>query len=402
MIFANVEGFRPMKKAELMMIPGPTPLPEAVREVLNRPALGHRGAEFKEVLRRVFPNLSWAFKSKNPVFLYTASGTGAMEAAVSNVCNPDDRVLVLANGVFSQRWAEIAKGFGLRVEVLTVSPGEAHTPAMLEECLSANQDEPFKAVFLNHSETSTGVLSPIRELAATVRKLNPESLVIVDAITSLGATEFDFDGWDLDIAVSGSQKGFMLPPGLSFLAASERAMKAHQQCKNPGYYFNFTRYLKSQQEDTTPYTPGTHLILGLDVALKLMMEEGLPAIAERHRMLQRMTRAGVKALGLSLFVPEDAIASPSVTSFLSPAGTTVDAVRAALRKRFGIVIADGQKELKGKLMRIGHLGHVSERDVLTTLAALESVLLELGVSVQPGAAVAAAEQAKEGRVASHV
>ncbi|HEY9745130.1 MAG TPA: alanine--glyoxylate aminotransferase family protein [Oculatellaceae cyanobacterium] len=391
-----------MKQAELLMIPGPTPLPEAVREVLSRPALGHRSAGFKEVLRRVFPNLSWAFQSKNPVFLYTASGTGAMEAAVSNVCNPGDRVLVLVNGVFSGRWAEIATSHGVQVETLIVPPGEAHTSASLEEVLVANREKPFHAVFLNHSETSTGVLSPVRELAATIRRISPDTLVVVDAITSLGATEFDFDGWDLDIAVSGSQKGFMIPPGLSFLAYSDRAMEAHKRCKNPGYYFNFTRYLKSQQDETTPYTPGTHLILALDVALRLMMEEGLPQIAERHRLLQWMTRAGLRALGLSLFVPDDAIASPSVTSFLPPAGVTVDAVRSALRKRFGIVIADGQKDLKGKLMRIGHLGHVSERDVLVTLAALESVLLELGVSIQPGAAVAAAEQAKEERVASHV
>lgn len=391
-----------MKKAELLMIPGPTPLPEAVREVLNRPAVGHRSADFKEVLRRVFPNLQWAFKSKNPVFLYTASGTGAMEAAVSNTCNPGDQVLVLSNGVFSQRWAEIAQSFGVTIEVLSIPNGEAHTPALLQECLEANQDNPFKAIFLNHSETSTGVLSPIREMAATARKISPDSLIIVDAITSLGAADFDFDGWDLDIAVSGSQKGFMLPPGLSFLTYSDRAMAAHNQCKNPGYYFNFTRYLKSQQEDTTPYTPGTHLILGLDVALRLMMEEGMPNIVTRHRMLQRMTRAGVQALGLELFVKNEAQASPSVTSFLPPAGVSVDAVRSALRKRFGIVIADGQKELKGKLMRIGHLGHVSERDVLTTLAALESVLLELGVLVQPGAAVAAAEQAKQEREVSHV
>jgi aspartate aminotransferase-like enzyme len=391
-----------MKKAELLMIPGPTPLPEAVREVLNRPAIGHRSAEFREVLRRVFPNLSWAFQAKNPVFLYTASGTGAMEAAVSNVCNVGDRVLVLVNGVFSQRWAEIAKAFGVQVEILSVPPGEAHTPAVLREVLESNHAKPFKAVFLNHSETSTGVLSPIRELAAVIRQISPDSLIIVDAITSLGATEFDFDGWDLDIAVSGSQKGFMLPPGLSFLAYSDRAMKAHQQCENPGYYFNFSRYLKAQQEDTTPYTPGTHLILGLDVALTLMKEEGLPQIANRHRMLQRMTRAGVRALGLELFVPDDAFASPSVTSFVPPQGITVDAVRSGLKKRFGIVIADGQKELKGKLMRIGHLGHVSERDVLTTLAALESVLLELGVPVQSGAAVAAAQQARQEREVSHV
>lgn len=391
-----------MKKAELLMIPGPTPLPEAVREVLGRPAVGHRSAEFKDILKRVFPNLRWLFQCKNQVFLYTASGTGAMEAAICNTCNTGDRVLVLVNGVFSQRWAEIAKSFGLQVEILSVGLGEAHIPALLREYLEANRGNPFKAVLMNHSETSTGVLNPARELTAVVRSISPESLVIVDAITSLGAAEFDLDGWDIDMAVSGSQKGFMLPPGLSFLALSDRAWQAHQNCHNPGYYFNFTRYQKSQLEDTTPYTPSTPLILGLDVALNLMMEEGLDNIVSRHRRLQRMTRAGVRAMGLDLFVEDDAYASPSVTSFLPPPEASVDAVRAGLKKQFGIIIADGQKELKGKIMRIGHLGHVSEREVLATLASLETVMSGLGVAISPGVGIAAAMQASRETAASPV
>lgn len=384
-----------MKKAELLMIPGPTPLPEPVREVMSRPAIGHRSAEFKDVLKRVFPNLQWIFGSKNQVFLYTASGTGAMEASMSNTLNPGDRVLTLVNGVFSHRWAEIAKTLGLQVETLDVPPGEAHTPAMLQEYLEARLSTDYKAILLNHSETSTGALSPIRELVAVSRKTHPEALTIVDTITSLGATHFSLDDWDVDIAVSGSQKGFMLPPGLSFLALSDRAWKAHQQCHQPGYYFNFTRYQKSQLENTTPYTPATPQILGLDVALTLMREEGLENIIQRHARLSRMTRAGVEAMGLALFVSDPALASPSVTSFLPPAGLTVDAIRAGLKKRFGIIIADGQKELKGKIMRIGHLGHVSERDVLATLSGLEAVLMELGLDVSPGAGVAAALQAAE-------
>ncbi|WP_303672643.1 pyridoxal-phosphate-dependent aminotransferase family protein [Vampirovibrio chlorellavorus] len=387
-----------MKKAELLMIPGPTPLPEPVREMMSRPAIGHRSAEFKEVLKRVFPSLQWIFGSKNQVFLYTASGTGAMEASMSNTLNPGDRVLALVNGVFSHRWAEIAKTLGLQVETLDVPPGEAHTPAMLQEYLEARRSTDYKAILLNHSETSTGVLSPIRELVAISRQTHPEALTIVDTITSLGATHFSLDDWDVDIAVSGSQKGFMLPPGLSFLGLSDRAWKAHQQCHQPGYYFNFTRYQKAQLESTTPYTPATPQILGLDVALTLMQEEGLANIIQRHARLSRMTRAGVQALGLSLFVSDPALASPSVTSFLPPAGLTVDAIRAGLKKRFGIVIADGQKELKGKIMRIGHLGHVSEREVLTTLSALEAVLLGLGHSVSPGTGVAAALQAAEASV----
>jgi len=390
-----------MKKAELLMIPGPTPLPEAVRTVMSSPAVGHRSAEFKDVLKRVFPNLRWLFQSKNQVFLYTASGTGAMEAAMSNTLNAGERILVLVNGVFSQRWAEIAKTLGLNIETLDVPAGEFHTPEMLREYLEANQGTDYKAILLTHSETSTGVLNPIQELTAVIRQNHPDALVIADTITSLGAAEFALDDWDIDIAVSGSQKGFMLPPGLSFLGLSDRAWKAHQTCKNPGYYFNFTRYQKAQLENTTPYTPATHLILGLDIALTLMMEEGLENIVARHAQNQAMTRAGLKAMGLELFVKEDAYASPSVTSFLPPDGLTVDAVRAGLKKRFGIIIADGQKDLKGKIMRIGHLGHISEREVLTTLAALEAVLNELGHSVPAGAGISAAMSVTRKAVATH-
>jgi aspartate aminotransferase-like enzyme len=390
-----------MKKAELLMIPGPTPLPEAVREVMSRPAIGHRSGEFKEILKRVFPNLRWIFQSKNQVFLYTASGTGAMEAALCNTINPGEKILVLVNGVFSQRWAEIAKTLGIAVETLDVAAGEAHTPVMLKEYLQANKGTDYKAIMLTHSETSTGVLNPVRELTAIARESHPDALVIADTITSLGAAEFDLDGWDIDIAVSGSQKGFMLPPGLSFLALSDRAWKAHQNCKNPGYYFNFTRYQKSQLENTTPYTPATHLIMGLDIALQLMMDEGLENLVKRHSHNQAMTRAGLKAMGLELFVKQDQYASPSVTSFLPPDGLTVDTVRAGLKKRFGIIIADGQKDLKGKIMRIGHLGHVSEREVLATLAALEAVLGDLGHKVPAGAGVAAAMMVNQEVAAAH-
>jgi len=263
-----------MKKAELLMIPGPTPLPEAVRAVMSSPAMGHRSAEFKDVLKRVFPSLQRIFRSKNQVFLYTASGTGSMEAAMCNTLNTGDKILVLVNGVFSQRWSEIAKTLGLNVETLDVPAGEGHTPAMLKEYLEASQGTEYKAILLTHSETSTGVLNPVRELTTVIRQTHPNALVIADTITSLGAAEFALDEWDIDIAVSGSQKGFMLPPGLSFLALSDRAWQAHQTCKHPGYYFNFTRYQKSQLENTTPYTPATHLILGLDVALTLMLEGG--------------------------------------------------------------------------------------------------------------------------------
>jgi aspartate aminotransferase-like enzyme len=391
-----------MKKAELLMIPGPTPLPEPVRAVMNAPAMGHRSAEFKEVLKRVFPNLQRIFKTENQVLLYTASGTGAMEAAMINTLNQGDRILILTNGVFSHRWVEIADTLGYVTETLDVPMGQAHQTTLLQDYLVANKDIIYKAILLTHSETSTGVSNKIAPLTEVIRASHPEALVIVDTVTSLASAEFDFDSWGIDIAVSGSQKGFMLPPGLSFLALSDRAWQAHQLCKNPGYYFNFSRYKKAQAENTTPYTPATHLILGLDVALEMMLEEGLSQIVQRHWHNRQMLRAGLKAMGLELFVKNDTHASLAVTSFSPPEGLSVNTIRQDLKTRFGIVIADGQKSLKGKIMRIGHLGYVGEREVLATLAALEAVFANLGVKVPPGAGVAAAIAVPHEKEVAHV
>lgn len=380
------------QQTPLLMIPGPTPLPDAVREVLSRPAIGHRSADFKAVLKRVLPKLQWAFQTKQDVFLYTASGTGAMEAALQNTLNVGDRLLALTCGVFSNRWAEIAKSFGFTVDVVEVPAGQANTVEQLKEALEKAKAEgkPYKAVLLTHSETSTGVLNPIKEMATVVREY--DALTVVDTVTSLGATDFKFDEWGIDLAVSGSQKGFMLPPGLSFLAVSERAWEAHKKCERPGFYFNFTRNKKAQDDFTTAYTPSTPLIIALDVALTMMQDETLEGVFDRHAKLKAMVRAGIEALGLSPLVPDSKFASTAVTSILPPANVSVDDIRKGLREKFGIIVADGQKDLKGKIFRIGHLGHVHEREVYTVLSALERTLLDLGISKNyAGQAILAAQ-----------
>lgn len=379
-----------MKQTDLLMIPGPTPLPDAVREVMSRPAVGHRSPEFKEVLKRVFPGLKWLFQTRSDVFLYTASGTGAMEAALINTLNPGDKVMALTCGVFSERWAEIAETLGIVVERLKVDAGHPNRVETLQERLDQDMAHEIKAVMFTHSETSTGVLNPVRELAAAIQAHG--ALSIVDAVTSLGATDVPVDAWGLDLVVSGSQKGFMLPPGLSFLSVSERAWEAHRACKHPGYYFNFKKYKKAQDDFTTPYTPSTPLILGLDVALSMLEAEGLKEVFGRHHRLRDMTREGMRALGLALLVEENRYASTAATAVIPPAGIEVSAIRAGLKKKFGIVVADGQKELKGRIFRVGHLGHVSDREVLMVLAALETVLLDLGYDkFTRGASVAAAQ-----------
>ncbi|MGE0200016.1 MAG: alanine--glyoxylate aminotransferase family protein [Candidatus Melainabacteria bacterium] len=388
---ANADPKANPKATLKLMIPGPTPLPDSVREALGRPAIGHRSPEFKAILNRVLPRLQWAFQTKNDVLLFTASGTAAAEAAIINTLNPGDTVLVLVCGVFSARWGEVAKSLGMQVETIEVPPGQANTVASLKARLDADTAKTIKMVAVTHSETSTGVQNPVAEMTALIKAHG--ALSLVDAVTSLGAAEFRTDDWGVDLAFSGSQKGFMIPPGLSFLTVSERAWQAHKAVKNPGFYFNFTRYKKAQDDFTTPYTPATALIIALDEALAMMEAEGLEAITARHALLRNMVRAGVGALGLKTVVNQHTEASYAVTSVTPPDGVTVDALRKGLKNDFGILVADGQKELKGRIFRIGHLGHVFPTDVLATLAALEQTLYRLGYTqAKPGAAVAAAQE----------
>jgi aspartate aminotransferase-like enzyme len=385
-------GVNPHQLTTSLMIPGPTPLPDSVRQALSRPAIGHRSPEFKAILKRVLPRLQKVFNTKQPVLLYTASGTGAMEAALSNTLNAGDRILCLVCGVFSQRFAEIAKTLGLRAEILAVEPGQSYNleavKARLTEAQTHEAHDPFKAITMIHSETSTGVLNPIEPIAQMVREYG--ALVIVDTVTGAVASPFHFDEWGIDVAVTGSQKGFMIPPGLAFLALSERALAAHEACQAPGFYFNFKKTLKAQAEFTTVWTPATNLIEALDVALEMIEAEGWQEVHTRHELLTQMTRAGLKALKLKPLVPECTHASRAVTSVRPPEGVSVDALRKTLKQGFGITVADGQKELKGHIFRIGHLGHVSPRDTLMTLAALEASLLHLGCDITAGAATKAA------------
>jgi aspartate aminotransferase-like enzyme len=377
-----------------LMIPGPTPVPQAVLSALALPPIGHRSTDFKATLKKVYPALKKIFGAENSeVLLYTASGTAAMEAALANTLNPEEEILVLSCGVFSHRWADIANTLGIKVHLWQVDAGLGHTPEALAEKLAAYTPGQLKAVCLIHNETSTGVMNPIEALAKVVRAQQPETLIMVDTVTGLGAAEFEFDAWDIDLAVSGSQKGFMLPPGLAFLAVSARAMTRHHQVCRPGFYFQFAKQLKSQHEFSTPYTPAVSLIRGLEVALAMLLEEGLPNTFKRHQRHQKMVRAAATALGLKLLVEEDSFASASVTSVLPPEGVSVDAIRAGLREQFNIVIANGQKELLGKIFRIGHLGAIFPRDVLMTLSALEVVLHQAGYKQTPlGTAVKAAQQ----------
>lgn len=364
-----------MKEKEFLMIPGPTPVPESVLLSLAKHPIGHRSGEFSKIFMAANEKLKWVAQTKNDVFIYTASGTGAMEGAISNVINSGDKVLSLVIGVFGQRFADIAKIYGAEVTELKANPGEAITEEQLKEALSKNK---FKAVTLTHSETSTGTANPIYKLIPLIKSHG--ALVLVDAITSLGCMQLEMDKLEIDVLISGSQKGFMIPPGLSFIYVSAKAMEAKANCKSPGYYFCWKQAKKALADNTTPWTPNVSFIIALDVALNIMQAEGLENIINRHTRLRDTLRNGVRKLGLKLLT-DDSTASSAITAIYPPDSIAVPDIRATFKKDWQITVANGQKELTDKIFRMGHLGFVSDRDIMTGLAALEAVLNKLGYKV---------------------
>lgn len=376
-----------MKDKQFLMIPGPTPVPEGVLSAMSKHPIGHRSPEFSSIIAEVYEDLKWVFRTKNDVFVFTASGTGAMDAALSNILNPGDKVLSLVMGNFGARWAKIAKSRGADVEVIEVPWGDAIDPETLKARLAQDVNKEIKVVTLTHNETSTGVMNDAEALCSIIREHG--ALSVVDGVTSIGAVPAKMDEWGIDILISGSQKGFMVPPGLSFLACSDRAMAAYENCKYPSFYFDFAAHKKAVAQNTTPYTPNVNLIVGLHYALKMMKDEGLDTIYARHYKISMGIRAAVKAMGLELLVKDDAIASRCITAILPPEGVSVPDIRSGLKKDFDIVVANGQAQFKDKIFRIGNLGFVSERDAIMAIGALEATLSKLGHSFNLGSGLSA-------------
>ncbi|NEQ35668.1 MAG: alanine--glyoxylate aminotransferase family protein [Okeania sp. SIO3I5] len=375
----------------MLMIPGPTPVPETALLAMAKHPIGHRSGDFSKIMAEVTENLKWLHQTKNDVLILASSGTGAMEAGMINFLSPGDRVLCGCNGKFGDRWAEVAKAYGLNVEKITAEWGKPLDTEEFRQHLEADKDKQIKAVILTHSETSTGVLNDIETINNYV-KAHGEALIIVDAVTSLGAVNLPIDELGLDVVASGSQKGYMIPPGLAFVAVGAKAWTAYETAKLPRYYLDLGKYRKDAAKNTTPFTPPVNLFFALQATLRMMQAEGLENIFARHERLKNATRAGVKALGLPLLGP-DAVASPAVTAVMPPPEVEAEKVRAIMKKRFDIALAGGQDHLKGKIFRIGHLGFVCERDILTAIAALEATLGELGYkSFTPGAGITAASK----------
>ncbi len=359
-----------------LRIPGPTPCPEKVLHAMSKQMINHRGKEFGEMINRITDRLKELFQTKGDVFILTSSGTGAMEASVVNTLSPGDKVLSLSNGVFGDRYATIAEQFGAEVTRVKFEWGKAVEPDAAEKALKA--DPKIKAVLVTHNETSTGVTNDLGAIASIVRKY--DKLLLVDAISSLGCIDLPVDKWGCDVVVTGSQKGWMVPPGLAFVSVSERAWQAHRVAKMPRFYWDFTRAKEFLQKNQTPWTPAVSIFYALDVALPLMLEEGLPNIFARHARLGRKTREGIKSLGLTLFADEK-VASDTVTAVNSPPGVDGKKITEIMRDEHGIVLSGGQSTLAGKIFRIGHLGFVTESDIDDVIRELRHALPKVGYKI---------------------
>lgn len=357
-----------------LRIPGPTPVPEDILQAMAHPMVNHRGKVFAEVIGRVAESLKQFFMTKQDVLLLSASGTGGLETAIVNTLSPGDKVLAVSIGAFGDRFAAIAETYGADVTMLQYEWGQAAQPEDIRKALE--HDSGIKAVTVTHNETSSGVTNPLEEIAGVVREF--DKLLLVDAISSMGAVPIDMDGWGLDCVVTGSQKGWMVPPGLAFASLSDRGWKAYEDSKMPRFYFDLGRARDSQAKGQTPWTPAMSIFFALDVALKRMEREGLEAIWTRHANIGNMVRSGVKALGLDLLCEDERYASNTVTAVKCPEGIEVSDLRKIMEDDYEVILAGGQAKMSGKIFRIGHLGLVEEEDIRDTFEALEHALSRLG------------------------
>ena len=371
-----------MAEKRYLLTPGPTPVPPEVLAALSLPVIHHRERDYREIYKRCLARLAEVYRTEQDVLMFTTSGTGAFESAVANLTSPGDRQLVLSAGNFGERWAGMVKAFGADLVHVRLEWGETPEPEDLRSALAEAGD--VRVVYLTHSETSTGVVCDVQALTAVAKDAG--ALVVVDAVSSLGAVPVETDAWGIDVVVSGSQKALMCPPGVAFASVAPSALEAAARATGPRYVMDWERTRKAQAKLDAPFTPAVSIVRALDVALGLLLEEGLEAAFDRHARLGRACREGAKAMGLELFSPDEE-RSAVVTAIRAPEGVDGTEVVAALRDRFGITIANGQGDLKGKIFRIGHIGWFDIFDITTALAAVELALADAGAEIERGVAV---------------
>ena len=372
-----------MKK--YLLSPGPTPVPEEILQIMSEPMVHHRTPAFKAMVGQAIEGLKYVFQTENDVLIFSASGTGAMEGAVSNVLNKGEKAIIIRNGKFAERWGEIAEKYGIESLYVDLPWGTVGQPATLDNLLKENPD--VKAVYTQLTETSTGVVMPVKELGEIVSKT--DALLVIDAISGLGGQEFYMDDWNVDICVAGSQKGLMLPPGHAYAAVSEKAWAKIEKCTQPNYYFDWKVYRKKLATNTDPFTGSVLHIKGLLKAIEIIKEDGIQTRFNRYRNLATACRAAIKALGLEMFAetPCDVVTAVKVPK-------TVDglALVKKMRDEYGFTIAGGQAGVKGKIFRIAHMGYIERFDIIAVISVLEMVLHDLGWKFEWGAGLSAAQK----------
>lgn len=369
-----------------LFTPGPTPVPETIMLKMAGPIIHHRHPEFTEILARVTKNLQYLFQTESDVLTLTSSGTGSMEAAVCNLHSPGEKALFVNGGKFGERWGELLRVYGVDPIEMKVEWGDSMAPEKITEALKKQPG--VNAVYLTHSETSTGATTDIKSIAAIVRK-NSDAMIVVDGITAVGAMELRMDTWGLDIVVTGSQKGLMIPPGLAFIAVSQRAWHVIKQSKCPRYYFDLLRARKAIQSNDTPWTPAISLVVGVDQALEMIREQGIEKVWARHALLSRAMREGASAIGLKLLAKHP---SSALTALWMPNSVDFKKFNTILKNTYGITVAGGQGHLSGKIFRISHLGYYDELDMVAMMSALEMTLIECAFDFQHGSGVRAVQR----------
>ena len=375
-----------MSFKKYLLAPGPVPVPPNVLNAMAAPMIHHRSPDFVELFAQVTADLKYLYQTEQPVLILAATGTGAMEASVTNFMSPGDKVIYVNGGKFGERWGKICAAYGVEAVEIKVTWGESVDVAAVKAALDANPDA--KAVYVQASETSTGVAHDVKAIAELTRNL--DTITVVDAITAMGVTNVPMDEWGLDVVVSGSQKGYMLPPGLAFVGVSEKAWRLNETATCPHFYFDLAKERKGLATNQTAFTPAVSLIVGLQEVLKMVREETIEGVFARHERLANATREGLKAAGLELF-PTGA-PSTAVTAVRAPEGIDGQDIYKTLRTKYGVTAAGGQDHLKGKVFRVAQLGYADSFDTITAVAAVEMAIASLGGKVELGAGVRRAQE----------